>query len=408
VVELPPIANRAEPGATVSIPVAFAALRGDTVRVSILDVRKERTTETFSREQLVLPVAIAEVGIPGVRRGTPTSPKLPSECRSDLIAINGVPVVVRVDADRATAERGDPFPLVPCGAGVRLPVGDSELRTTAGGTTAIDVDRVMLASAVGGSAATPGPVFTGEPPAQSPLRIIERGPVTTRAVVDQPAGPFWFVLGQSANAGWRLKVEGGTASPRTLVNGFANGWLITPDGSGRPVKLAVEWTPQRVVFAAIAISGFTMLACTAIVVASMVLVARRRSRYFEAVPSDLGLRWPLVDQGVAPMKLGPLAVRVAAVAAVGWLVAGWIPAAAVTFAAMVFGLKPAWRWWAPVVSAGIVVGIGATMVVLQVRYEYPPVFEWPTYFAQLHPIGWIAILLLPLPWILNPRSFWRE
>jgi hypothetical protein len=37
---------------------------------------------------------------------------------------------------------------------------------------------------------------------------------------------------------------------------------------------------------------------------------------------------------------------------------------------------------------------GVYIVFQQLRYEYPSVFEWPTYFERVHTLGWLAVLLL--------------
>jgi arabinofuranan 3-O-arabinosyltransferase len=332
---------------------------------------------------------------------------LPDACRSDLIAANGTGVPVRVVGERAAAERGEPFALEPCADALQLVAGDNEVRTAGGAVTAINVDRIVLASAVGGAAAVPGPVAPGSAPVPA-LRVTDRGPVSATAVVDRPDEPFWFVFGQSYNAGWELKVEGGSASPRTLVDGYANGWLITPDGSGAPITLSVAWTPQRVVFVAIGISAATLLACLAIVVTSWV-VARRRGLRFVIEPVVATVANPFGGAaGSERLAWPPLVARVIAVGAVGWLVAGSLPAVAVAAVALVVGLAPRWRWCAPLASAAIIMGCGAAIVVLQVRNAYPPVFEWPTYFPALHPIAWTAILLLPLPWVMRKPPFLRN
>ena len=69
----------------------------------------------------------------------------------------------------------------------------------------------------------------------------------------RPGVPFWLVLGQSNNAGWKATVAGKDAGQSTLVNGFANGWLIKPGTKDFDVTLT--WTPQTRVWIALAISA---------------------------------------------------------------------------------------------------------------------------------------------------------
>ena len=99
---------------------------------------------------------------------------------------------------------------------------------------------------------------------------------TVEAEVDSDGTPFWFVLGQSAGDGWAIDAEGAAVGPRTLVDGYANGWVVTPDGAG-PVSVRLRWEPQRLVWVGLAASGVAVLAC-------VVIVVRRRG---SAVPSLL-------------------------------------------------------------------------------------------------------------------------
>jgi arabinofuranan 3-O-arabinosyltransferase len=404
VIDVPAVADGATPNATVSVPVAFAPLSGDTVTITIEDTRKVWTLETFSRKPVVMPVAVAEFGVPGVRRGAASGTAIPSACRSDLVTVQGQGIAMRPVGERTVVASGSPFTLEPCAGAVAAPSGDVEVRGGSGRATGINVDRIVMASAVGGGAASPGPVAMGDG-AVPALRVTQRGPVSTTAVVDQASAPFWFVLGQSNNAGWKLRVRGGTASARTLVDGYANGWLITPDAAGGPVRLQVEWMPQRVVFAAIGISALTLLACLAIVLASWVLARRRVG--LGANGADIvmpTLRNPFrADAEVQSLTMRGLIVRLVLAAFVSWFVAGLVPALVLGAAAVVLGRWPRYRWYAPIASAALILGCGLTMMVQQFRYQYPPVFEWPTFFPALNAIGWIAILLLPLPWLLTPR-----
>ena len=59
----------------------------------------------------------------------------------------------------------------------------------------------------------------------------EQGQHEDRAVghaAPQPGTPFWLVLGQSNNAGWEATVAGKDVGGSTLVDGYANGWLVQP------------------------------------------------------------------------------------------------------------------------------------------------------------------------------------
>ena len=64
------------------------------------------------------------------------------------------------------------------------------------------------------------------------VTVTGEGPVAYRLAVSgaTPGKPFWLVLGQSLSPGWAAKATGlGSLGKPQLVDGYANGWLITPD-----------------------------------------------------------------------------------------------------------------------------------------------------------------------------------
>ena len=110
----------------------------------------------------------------------------------------------------------------------------------------------------------------------------------------EPGTPFWLVLGQSQNAGWKATVadadgtvvSGPGDGRSTLVDGYANGWLVVPNGSTFDVTL--DWTPQRTVWVALAISAAALVACLVLAV-----VARRRRRRGSRVSPGPGASCPV-------------------------------------------------------------------------------------------------------------------
>ena len=96
-------------------------------------------------------------------------------------------------------------------------------------------------------AAAPGQVAPPAPAARpTPAITVERdGRTTKRVRVTAPAEPFWLVLGQSHSLGWEAKANGRALGAPTVIDGYANGWLVQPDPQGRDVEIALDWTPQR-------------------------------------------------------------------------------------------------------------------------------------------------------------------
>src|SRR5262249_7201873 len=211
-----------------------------------------------------MPVALAEVGIPGVHRA-PVPAQLPSACRSDLLSVDGAPLPIRLTGSTETAQRGEPVGFVACDGALNLSAGDHVVRSAEGTTTAIDVDGLVLGSDAGGAplALGPGGSFShtaaasaGASPASHPrVRVLDDGRTSKRLRVDgaHAGEPFWLVLGESNSTGWHASIAGDDLGRPALVDGYANGWLVVPTAGTFTVDL--EWTPQRSVWVALAISA---------------------------------------------------------------------------------------------------------------------------------------------------------
>jgi arabinofuranan 3-O-arabinosyltransferase len=409
VVDVPPVDDRTgTENATVRVPVDLEPMRGRTVRVAVEEVREVRFVEFHSNRPVTQPVGIAELGIPGV-----AAPALPdavdSGCRADLMALDGEPVTVRVTGDRVAAEHGEPLtislcggaageggPDAPAGRGLTLTAGTHVVTTVLGAQSGLDVDRVVLASSPAGEPMAVGEGrVTGLPPAPPPgpeVTVVGEDPVSYDVRVAAADAPYWLVLGQSRSDGWEATASpvGGVGEPGdlgtpTLVDGFANGWLVEPRGHALAVEL--EWVPQRIVWAGIAASIAAAAACLGLLAAG-----RRRPPVATRAPDHPALAWE-------PAARGPLPARVAAGAAVAggalWALAVR-PWAGLLLAALVLLLwwRPAWRAALGAASAGLVGLVGLYVAAKQVRSEPPPVFEWPTLFPRAQAPTWVALTLL--------------
>jgi hypothetical protein len=183
--------------------------------------------------------------------------------------------------------------------------------------------------------------------------------------------------------------------PPQLVDGYANGWLVTPPSAGAAgFDVVFEWTPQRQVWAAIWLSLLGALLCLGIIVVTWV---RRRSVVATAATARAGdadaeLSWSPVDaippgsrvRWTAPLVCGLLAALVVA-PWVGLLVAGVV--------ALVIA-QPRWRAVVLLVPAALLALCALYLMVEQFRYRYPSVFEWPTVFPHARTPAWIAVVLL--------------
>jgi len=279
---------------------------------------------------------------------------------------------------------------------VSLTAGEHVLRAVPGKETAIDVDRVVLASQAGGAALAVGAgrvaPTTAAPPIAANVTVEKQGRTSLRARVEGASEPFWLVLGESKNAGWKARVVGGDSlGASRLVDGYANGWRIDPAGRGA-FEVELTWTPQRRVAAAIAISGLGILLCGAIVVATWL---RRRGGRSQGAP---GVDEPVLinpfrrEIGAAPT----MAVVVGALSAgvVAAVVVGPRLGLLVTGMAAIALVHPRSRGVLVLLPPVLLGAVGLYVAYRQQRDHLPPVFEWPTLFPRARTLGWLAIVLL--------------
>jgi arabinofuranan 3-O-arabinosyltransferase len=396
-VTLPAVADQASQDAAVPAPISFPALTGNDIRVTITAVRPEQTIEYYSDLPTDLPVAIAELGIPGVQRpALPTD--VPSACRSDLVTLDGRPLPVRLVGTTATAVAGGALQVQACNpdggapAPLHLTAGTHLLRAVPGTTTGIDLDGLVLASGAGGGAATlTGPATTLASPAPAPpaLHLTSSGETTVHGTVSGAQGPFWFVLGQSFNSGWHAVVNGHDLGAPQLVDGMSNGWLVHP-GHATTLSVTLKWTPQNRVWVALAISGLTMLLC-----ALLALWPRRRVAVATVDDPDgpVALASPFIATGFTPTRRAIVSTTAAVT-----LVAGLIvnPLVGILAGALTVGvlLRPRLRWTLTVGAPAALAVAGGYVFIQQWRHMYPSIFTWPTFFDSVHVIGWLAVILL--------------
>src|SRR5439155_25935979 len=142
--------------------------------------------------------------------------------------------------------------------------------------------------------------------------VVSNGDTKMRVHVGAATQPFWLVLGESQSRGWHAHVvRGGDRGPSQLVDGYANGWLVTPPPGGA-FDVVFEWTPQRQVWAAIWLSLLGVSLCLAIIGFTW---SRRRSVVTTAMTSlpgdaDVDLAWsprvpPVATPGTRVRSLAP-------------------------------------------------------------------------------------------------------
>jgi len=394
-VEVPAVEDQEVAGSTVPVTVRFDPLTTDHLRVVVEAIRPVESLEYYSEAPGVLPIGVAEIGLPGVR--WPTAPStVSSPCREDLLELDGEPIGIRISGPTADAVARDALVVEPCGVaagGIQAAAGDHVLRAAEGGETGIDIDRLVLRSDA--PAEETGPAAGSAPE----LKTVGSGRTSFDLQVHGATEPFWLVLGQSHSLGWTAEVDGGSAlGEPALVDGFANGWYIDPRGE-QDVAVRLEWEPQRRVRTALIVSGAFLLLCLGIVAWGW------RGRRVAAVPAD-GVRDPgAVDLSVpwswggGSLRRGPAVLLTLAGGAAAALVVSPLAGAAVgATVAVAMVLQLTGRRGRPVLTGGAVVAYGSAVGLIVGRQVWRgPLaadFEWPSYFPASHVLAWIGLSLL--------------
>jgi hypothetical protein len=253
---VPRIADGTAPNTTRTVRLSFPRVFGRDIRLTIDDVREVRAQRFATAATVIAPVGIAELGAHGIRAAALPA-ELDSGCRRDLLVVDGRPVPVRITGAPGSASAVMGLSVSPCGEGLRLAAGRHTIATARGKDAGFSLDRLVLASGTGDE---PVQLADGRISAIGPsapvvplVRVGHDGETKLLVHVSNATQPFWLVLGQSQSPGWQAHIKGGkNLGGSELVDGYANGWLVTP--TPKSFDVTMEWTPQRQVWAALWLS----------------------------------------------------------------------------------------------------------------------------------------------------------
>jgi hypothetical protein len=445
-VPLPTVRDRKAVNSVVSVPISFPQLSGTTIRITIEAVRQVKTMNWYTQKPIVMPVGIAEIGLPGVHfTPEPTSAKIPSVCTPKLLRIDGRPVWLKISGTVGAAEKLRGLTVSGCGPdanGIVLGPGNHTLDAAWGKTTGWDLDRVVLDSAPGGAVLPPLADGSAQPasgtigtPATSFLptptvRVLGSTATSAKLEVQGATRPFWLVLGESLNAGWEATWRGGRSlgAPQ-LIDGYANGWYVSPQRSSTFV-VTLEFAPQGIVTPAVIASGAMLALCLFLGFVPIGPIRRRLRRRgprsaekqvvepaggtvtadpgsWEASPTRHSqtsaldaspiLGSPLATSGEPPKLLTCILVA-AACGAIAMVVLppSWAPSiAGATAVLAIAGLR--WSRARSVLSlsaVGCIGAAGAVTVFDQVRHHYPPGSAWPHNFETAGVLAFVGVVAL--------------
>jgi hypothetical protein len=422
-VTLPAVADGHRQGATASIPVSFPAVKGRDLTVTVTGVRLKTIKGYSSQAPIALPLGIAELGIPGTRV-SPAPATFPAACRSNLVTVDGTPLSVSLSGTTQGALAGSGLTVTPCGAsarGLTLAAGTHVVLGTSGATTGLTIDQLALDSGPSGARA-PTPSSGGAPlaaptPGPTPtVRVTSATATKIALLVTGATRPYWLVLGQSINKGWKPTVAGSgqILGHSTLIDGFANGWLVQPTGAGT-VVVTLRWTPQSSENIALVISALAAVVCVALALRPR---RRRTTRGSGAMAgaaaatanaAPMPSTDPVASEDIdTPTLSSPFATArvvtpgLAAVsAAVCGLGAGVLVPQAIFFAVFlgvalgvaVAFIAPRARGLLGLAVVGFTIGAIVYSIVLQATQHFPS-GAWPTHFEVANELVWTAIVFL--------------
>lgn len=421
-VRLPPAPVSSRAGAVARLPVRFAPISGSTFRFSIVSFRAFTTINWYSERPIVLPIGIAEMGVPGIHV-TPERPSqmIPAVCRHNLLRIDGRPVSLEITGRVGTAEASGGLSVRGCGrdaGGLYLAKGMQSLVATDGQISGFNLDQLVLDSAPGGSAEPAGPGGTSRPvagtigprPLASPATVVRSsGPDSARLLVRHVVAghPFFLVLGQSYNKGWTATVGGRGLGPPLLLDGYANGWYVDPARSGT-LAVSLYYSPQTLVSAGLGVSAAFLLFC--VLLAVLPERARRALRSRIGAGGDHRARAPeadglsaspapsLAEGGTGRARLGSL-FGLALLA--GGLSYAILPVAvALPGAVAVLALSGAGAVWPMVrrlsglAAFACVAAAGGLVVYHQVSYHPPAGSGWPVQLSTAGTVAFVGMALL--------------
>ncbi|HET6874578.1 MAG TPA: alpha-(1-_3)-arabinofuranosyltransferase family protein, partial [Acidimicrobiales bacterium] len=205
-VPLPAVGYGRAPNATTGISLRFPALTGSDLKITINSVRAVRALDyyaTYAGITDILPVGIAELGLPGVVQPA-VRVRVPRVCTGGLLSVDGRPVDVEVTGTTTDALAGEQLSLAPCGnsaGGLVLAAGQHTVKTSSRLPIGWSIDQLWLGSGAGGSSASPPETVTGAAPAPS-VRVTKQSRTSITVAVTGTGVPSWLVLGQSLSSGW--------------------------------------------------------------------------------------------------------------------------------------------------------------------------------------------------------------
>lgn len=355
-------------------PIDLSDLRLEIAAVDAQSIQNRRFNEAT-----VLPAGISEIRFDDESPAIAPVERITTECRDDLLRLDGEAVPIRYDVSSADALAGAAFDAALCEPVEELSAGTHRLVST---ESVVDVDRVVFS--------TPSTPAASES-AVDPTRSIVVESSRLYRSVEVPACPdgCWVIHGEGYNPAWTASVDGESLGEPTLIDGNANGWWLPPTDA--PTRVEIDWPVQRNLNIAFALSVLAVLACVALILWDRRRAddrALHRANHHTGTVDDSDMNsdvatGPSIPAGRRAQIVSAVATIAAAALFIGpvWalpVVAVWAVAIAMRIPRLV-----GWAGLAIVMFSGLTV---ANVV----RTEEPfPDAGWPVRFEWLH--GWTLL-----------------
>lgn len=262
-----PSARAADRPQSIPVSITTTPTTGRTFRVEVVEA-------ALAQGEPPAPARIPPVSLHRIALApdavAPTTPVIDGRCRTDVLSIDGRAEPVRLVP--SPSEPRDSLGVAGCASAVTLGPGSHRLATDRGWDTGLDVDRIVLDSAADGTPRPSGLLVASASPSPGSVRVARGSADQVTVTTSSDGTPFWLVFGESHNRGWHATADGRNLGAPRLVNGYANAWLVRPDGSG-PVTIRLTWEPQRTIWWSIGVSLVAVLVCV-----GLVLFGRRPGR----------------------------------------------------------------------------------------------------------------------------------
>ncbi len=413
-IEVPPIAigDRSGAGDTTTVELPFEAEQISTLNISIDQVDEANSIDWFGGSTTVLPVAVVDLGLPVHATVPAAQTAIDATCRDDLLRVDGTPVPVRIDGTVGQVLDDTLMDVKACGPQT-LSAGDSLVETTRGAVTGFDIDRLAFASAPGGDPA-PDTLVDGPAPVTAPPEntVAQTGKLAWDMSIRGADKPYWVVLGESQSPGFTATAttpDGGTLDlgTSTVINGYANGWMVDPSVVGPDTVITMKFAPQRMVWVALGLSGVGVLICLVLLFLPGGSARRRRSGSApEEVDADqVG---PARERTMVVRSVNPFAVEgsplspgrsmliALATAITTFVFMGWAVGLAVGLVTTAALALPRGRVFMRILAAASFVAAAGFVVAKEFRGGYMVDFNWMNLFEVTHAWSLTAVALLVL------------